>query len=662
MSATPPAANAAAAPSAEPDHLSPSALKNMLAQGVPQRSNSLIDRRRNKVPSLKIAILSTGAGVAASNPGSSCSSPLSLEAPGLGGARGGDSNDLRPLPSPLGGGRSSSAPLHGPASKLSISTVLDEPSSAPPADARPPALNLPQPSIRQSQTVGGGGGGGGGAHAAGDDSIPSMVLPFLYLGGEHHARDAARLSTLGISALLNVAIECDVPPGAAAKMSPPLHGSIDPKQQIIPNSAPSSPELLNTINSSSSSSSSVTGSPDAGTSIAPAESITPPLPPVITSYCHLPIRDNLEEDIMQYFEPAFKYIDACRERSEKVLVHCAAGRSRSPTVVMAYLIAREGWTLAKAYEHVQNQRPFVCPNLGFMFILAECERVSKQRRASERTACDSPSCPLLGPMIVLPGDVPSEQCSCLASPRLASPFLSSAAIAAATAAADARTPLPLDGEYTVPILPHSLNTGGAGAEGNSGADASSIAAAIAATGTGPATGPGHRGSSSGTSTPPSIAEPLRHHPHPHQHQHQHQHPSGLTAAGPGGGPTSLAPFSSSTSSVSTQATEQILLGLNRASISSHPPRVLVLGGSDDGAAGDDADPGPASSSALAAAAPPPASRLADGTHAALAPSSAAPATTESTGGGGVFHAPISLDTLKQVPPFDTPSTTSSSSC
>jgi len=43
------------------------------------------------------------------------------------------------------------------------------------------------------------------------------------------------------------------------------------------------------------------------------------------------------------------------------LVHCARGRSRSTSVVLAYMIIKKGWCLKRAYLHCKKARPFIGP-------------------------------------------------------------------------------------------------------------------------------------------------------------------------------------------------------------------------------------------------------------------------------------------------------------
>jgi protein-tyrosine phosphatase len=56
-----------------------------------------------------------------------------------------------------------------------------------------------------------------------------------------------------------------------------------------------------------------------------------------------------------------------------VYVHCKAGKSRSVTATIAYLITHLHWPLNKAYQHVLKQRPCMCPNIGFVTELMRIE-------------------------------------------------------------------------------------------------------------------------------------------------------------------------------------------------------------------------------------------------------------------------------------------------
>ncbi len=80
------------------------------------------------------------------------------------------------------------------------------------------------------------------------------------------------------------------------------------------------------------------------------------------------MEDYEYEPIEQHFDTAFAFI----ELHSCVLVHCAAGVSRSPTIVLGYLMSRKGMTLREAFDLVSKQR-MVQPNEGFMAQLMALE-------------------------------------------------------------------------------------------------------------------------------------------------------------------------------------------------------------------------------------------------------------------------------------------------
>jgi len=67
-------------------------------------------------------------------------------------------------------------------------------------------------------------------------------------------------------------------------------------------------------------------------------------------------------------------------------VHCKAGKSRSATVVIAYLMKVEHWSLNKAYTYLKDLRPNISPNLGFMSALLEMEAEIKKQDEEKANA------------------------------------------------------------------------------------------------------------------------------------------------------------------------------------------------------------------------------------------------------------------------------------
>ena len=52
-----------------------------------------------------------------------------------------------------------------------------------------------------------------------------------------------------------------------------------------------------------------------------------------------------------------------------MVVNCAAGVSRSATVVLAWLMSRKKMTLFDAFAFLRSKRRFVYPNKGFWELL-----------------------------------------------------------------------------------------------------------------------------------------------------------------------------------------------------------------------------------------------------------------------------------------------------
>ncbi len=83
------------------------------------------------------------------------------------------------------------------------------------------------------------------------------------------------------------------------------------------------------------------------------------------------IYDNPQFDISKYFDDLSDII----EREKVVLVHCLAGVSRSPTIVIAYLMKYHKSSLENAYYFVKSKRRMINPNKGFMEQLIYQEKI-----------------------------------------------------------------------------------------------------------------------------------------------------------------------------------------------------------------------------------------------------------------------------------------------
>lgn len=95
----------------------------------------------------------------------------------------------------------------------------------------------------------------------------------------------------------------------------------------------------------------------------------------IGDYLHIPMRDVVEAvGVQQQLRDACRFLERMRACGRPTFVHCRAGKSRSATCVMAYLIQTRRWTLKQAYAFVSAQRPRTSPNIGLMAELMHFER------------------------------------------------------------------------------------------------------------------------------------------------------------------------------------------------------------------------------------------------------------------------------------------------
>ncbi|KAJ7980114.1 putative Dual specificity protein phosphatase [Quillaja saponaria] len=86
------------------------------------------------------------------------------------------------------------------------------------------------------------------------------------------------------------------------------------------------------------------------------------------------VMDREDTNIKQYFDQCFNFIDEAKRLGGGVLVHCFVGRSRSVTIIVAYLMKKHNMSLSQALEYVKARRPQACPNAGFISQLEDFEK------------------------------------------------------------------------------------------------------------------------------------------------------------------------------------------------------------------------------------------------------------------------------------------------
>ncbi|XP_047427686.1 probable dual specificity protein phosphatase DDB_G0281963 [Mugil cephalus] len=83
-------------------------------------------------------------------------------------------------------------------------------------------------------------------------------------------------------------------------------------------------------------------------------------------YLRIPIDDSLRDDLLPWIPQALHFIDAAMSSGASVLVHCAAGISRSPALAVAYIMYSLEMDLDHAYRFVKERRPSISPNFNFL--------------------------------------------------------------------------------------------------------------------------------------------------------------------------------------------------------------------------------------------------------------------------------------------------------
>ncbi|KAI3467612.1 hypothetical protein Pfo_024275 [Paulownia fortunei] len=91
-------------------------------------------------------------------------------------------------------------------------------------------------------------------------------------------------------------------------------------------------------------------------------------------YKTLWLQDCPSEDITSILYDVFDYFEDVREQGGRVLVHCCQGVSRSTSLVIAYLMWKEGQSFDDAFQHVKAARGVTNPNVGFACQLLQCQK------------------------------------------------------------------------------------------------------------------------------------------------------------------------------------------------------------------------------------------------------------------------------------------------
>ena len=92
-------------------------------------------------------------------------------------------------------------------------------------------------------------------------------------------------------------------------------------------------------------------------------------------YKILYIDDAIDENILSWLQEAFEFIDSAEKN---IYIHCVMGISRSPSIVIAYLMYKNKMSYEEAYDFVKNKRNVINPNSGFQEQLKKFEKILKE--------------------------------------------------------------------------------------------------------------------------------------------------------------------------------------------------------------------------------------------------------------------------------------------
>ncbi|PVV04312.1 hypothetical protein BB560_001184, partial [Smittium megazygosporum] len=83
-------------------------------------------------------------------------------------------------------------------------------------------------------------------------------------------------------------------------------------------------------------------------------------------YTIIPALDLPTTNLIQYFDQTNKIISESIKNKENILIHCAAGQSRSVTILAAFLMKSRGLSRVDALNFIRASRPQIKPNDGFI--------------------------------------------------------------------------------------------------------------------------------------------------------------------------------------------------------------------------------------------------------------------------------------------------------
>jgi len=98
----------------------------------------------------------------------------------------------------------------------------------------------------------------------------------------------------------------------------------------------------------------------------------------IFKYVNIPLQDNPvknEENLLGVLEPTYQKVDKIiqQDKNAKIFVHCAAGISRSASIVIYYLMKKYSLSYDDAFNNLKKVREIVNPNDWYKMQLRDAQ-------------------------------------------------------------------------------------------------------------------------------------------------------------------------------------------------------------------------------------------------------------------------------------------------
>jgi|SRR3989338_441643 len=84
------------------------------------------------------------------------------------------------------------------------------------------------------------------------------------------------------------------------------------------------------------------------------------------TYLSLHMDDQITTNLLDFKDISNDFISNVINNNGKVFVHCVVGASRSPTLIICYLVEKDDYCIQRAIEHVYSKRKSIRPNNGFL--------------------------------------------------------------------------------------------------------------------------------------------------------------------------------------------------------------------------------------------------------------------------------------------------------